>query len=220
MSSPTERRTASPTRRRPVSMEEYTGRERSPPPDPAESAAAEIPVPNSPTPTGRTFQDNFNSPQMPASPTGGQGLTQEALIEVLRNQHQNIVQQQNLIAGQGAQISELTKLVSGLVQTKLNAKRMSVRQRQKRREKLQKKLLRPVHREQDHCSPQRPRNLTQNILEAVEERWRVTYRTVHNLRSKIQEEDMRSTPGYPSESDLDRGCVFWMSATQRNCRRQ
>ena len=97
-------------------MEEYTGRERSPPPDPAESAAAEIPVPNSPTPTGRTFQDNFNSPQMPASPTGGQGLTQEALIEVLRNQHQNIVQQQNLIAGQGAQISELTKLVSGLVQ--------------------------------------------------------------------------------------------------------
>ena len=26
------------------------------------------------------------------------------------NQHQNIVQQQNLIAGQGAQISELTKL--------------------------------------------------------------------------------------------------------------
>ena len=53
---------------------------------------------------------------MPASPTGGQGLTQEALIEVLRNQHQNIVQQQNLIAGQGAQISELTKLVSGLVQ--------------------------------------------------------------------------------------------------------
>ena len=220
MSSPTERRTASPTRRRPVSMEEYTGRERSPPPDPAESAAAEIPVPNSPTPTGRTFQDNFNSPQMPASPTGGQGLTQEALIEVLRNQHQNIVQQQNLIAGQGAQISELTKLVSGLVQTKLNAKRMSVRERQKRREKLQKKLLRPVHREQDHCSPQRPRNLTQNILEAVEERWRVTYRTVHNLRSKIQEEDMRSTPGYPSESDLDRGCVFWMSATQRNCRRQ
>ena len=99
-----------------MSMEEYTGRERSPPPDPAESAAAEIPVPNSPTPTGRTFQDNFNSPQMPASPTGGQGLTQEALIEVLRNQHQNIVQQQNLIAGQGAQISELTKLVSGLVQ--------------------------------------------------------------------------------------------------------
>ena len=97
-------------------MEEYTGRERSPPPDPAGSAAAEIPVPNSPTPTGRTFQDNFNSPQMPASPTGGQGLTQEALIEVLRNQHQNIVQQQNLIAGQGAQISELTKLVSGLVQ--------------------------------------------------------------------------------------------------------
>ena len=116
MSSPTERRTASPTRRRPVSMEEYTGRERSPPPDPAESAAAEIPVPNSPTPTGRTFRDDFNSPQMPASPTGGQGLTQEALIEVLRNQHQNIVQQQNLIAGQGAQISELTKLVSGLVQ--------------------------------------------------------------------------------------------------------
>ena len=116
MSSPTERRTASPTRRRPVSMEEYTGRERSPPPDPAENAAAEIPVPNSPTPTGRTFQDTFNSPQMPASPTGGQGLTQEALIEVLRNQHQNIVQQQNLIAGQGAQISELTKLVSGLVQ--------------------------------------------------------------------------------------------------------
>ena len=54
-------------------MEEYTGRERSPPPDPAESAAAEIPVPNSPTPTGRTFQDTFNSPQMPASPTGGQG---------------------------------------------------------------------------------------------------------------------------------------------------
>ena len=53
---------------------------------------------------------------MPASPTGGQGLTQEALIEVLRNQHQDIVQQQNLIAGQGAQISELTKLVSGLVQ--------------------------------------------------------------------------------------------------------
>ena len=53
---------------------------------------------------------------MPASPTGGQGLTQEALIEVLINQHQNIVQQQNLIAGQGAQISELTKLVSGLVQ--------------------------------------------------------------------------------------------------------
>ena len=53
---------------------------------------------------------------MPASPTGGQGLIQEALIEVLRNQHQNIVQQQNLIAGQGAQISELTKLVSGLVQ--------------------------------------------------------------------------------------------------------
>ena len=53
---------------------------------------------------------------MPASPTGGQGLTQEALIEVLRNQHQNtVVQQQNLIAGQGAQISELTKLVSGLV---------------------------------------------------------------------------------------------------------
>ena len=99
-----------------MSMEEYTGRERSPPPDPAESAAAEIPVPNSPTPTGRTFQDNFSSPQMPASPTGGQGLTQEALIEVLRNQHQNIVQQQNLIAGQGAQISELTKLVSGLVQ--------------------------------------------------------------------------------------------------------
>ena len=97
-------------------MEEYTGRERSPPPDPAESAAAEIPVPNSPTPRGRTFQDNFNSPQMPASPTGGQGLTQEALIEVLRNQHQNIVQQQNLIAGQGTQISELTKLVSGLVQ--------------------------------------------------------------------------------------------------------
>ena len=97
-------------------MEEYTGRERSPPPDPAESAAAGIPVPNSPTPTGRTFQDDFNSPQMPASPTGGQGLTQEALIEVLRNQHQNIVQQQNLIAGQGAQISELTKLVSGLVQ--------------------------------------------------------------------------------------------------------
>ena len=43
-------------------------------------------------------------------------MTQEALIEVLRNQHQNIVQQQNLIAGQGAQISELTKLVSGLVQ--------------------------------------------------------------------------------------------------------
>ena len=103
-------------RRRPVSMEEYTGRERSPPPDPAGSAAAEIPVPNSPTPTGRTFQDNFNSAQMPASPTGGQGLTQEALIEVLRNQHQNIVQQQNLIAGQGEQISELTKLVSGLVQ--------------------------------------------------------------------------------------------------------
>ena len=99
-----------------MSMEEYTGRERSPPPDPAGSAAAEIPVPNSPTPTGRTFQDDFNSPQMPASPTGGQGLTQEALIEVLRNQHQNIVQQQNLIAGQGAQISELTKLVSGLVQ--------------------------------------------------------------------------------------------------------
>ena len=99
-----------------MSMEEYTGRERSPPPDPAESAAAGIPVPNSPTPTGRTFQDDFNSPQMPASPTGGQGLTQEALIEVLRNQHQNIVQQQNLIAGQGAQISELTKLVSGLVQ--------------------------------------------------------------------------------------------------------
>ena len=97
-------------------MEEHTGRERSPPPDPAESAAAEIPVPNSPTPTGRTFQDTFNLPQMPASPTGGQGLTQEALIEVLRNQHQNIVQQQNLIAGQGAQISELTKLVSGLVQ--------------------------------------------------------------------------------------------------------
>ena len=97
-------------------MEEYTGRERSPPPDPAENAAAEIPVPNSPTPTGRTFQDTFNSPQMPASPTGGQELTQEALIEVLRNQHQNIVQQQNLIAGQGAQISELTKLVSGLVQ--------------------------------------------------------------------------------------------------------
>ena len=53
---------------------------------------------------------------MPASPTGGQGLTQEALIEVLRNQRQNIVHQQNLIAGQGAQISELTKLVSGLVQ--------------------------------------------------------------------------------------------------------
>ena len=99
-----------------MSMEEYTGRERSPPPDPAESAAAGIPVPNSPTPTGRTFQDDFNSPQMPASPTGGQELTQEALIEVLRNQHQNIVQQQNLIAGQGAQISELTKLVSGLVQ--------------------------------------------------------------------------------------------------------
>ena len=90
--------------------------EESPPPDPTGSAAAEIPVPNSPTPTGRTFQDNFNSPQMPASPTGGQGLTQEALIEVLRNQHQNIVQQQNLIAGQGPQISELTKLVSGLVQ--------------------------------------------------------------------------------------------------------
>ena len=43
-------------------------------------------------------------------------MTQEALIEVLRNQRQNIVQQQNLIAGQGAQISELTKLVSGLVQ--------------------------------------------------------------------------------------------------------
>ena len=41
-------------------MEEHTGRERSPPPDPAESAAAEIPVPNSPTPTGRTFQDTFN----------------------------------------------------------------------------------------------------------------------------------------------------------------
>ena len=104
--------------------------------------------------------------------------------------------------------------------TKLNAKRMSVRERQKRKEKLQRKLLRPVHREQDHCSPQHPRNLTQNILEAVEERWRVTYRTVHNLRSKIQEEDMRSTPGYPSESDLDRGCVFWTSATQRNCKRQ
>ena len=86
-----------------MSMEEYTGRERSPPPDPAENAAAGIPVPNSPTPTGRTFQDDFNSPQMPASPTGGQGLTQEALIEVLRNQHQNIVQQQNLIAGQGAE---------------------------------------------------------------------------------------------------------------------
>ena len=85
---------------------------------------------------------------------------------------------------------------------------VSVRERQKRREKLQRKLPRPVHREQDHCSPQHPRNLTQNILEAVEERWRVTYRTVHNLRSKIQEEDMRSTPGYPSESDLDRGCVF------------
>ena len=61
-------------------------------------------------------RDTFNSPQMPASPTGGQGLTQEALIEVLRNQRQNIVQQQNLIAGQGAKISELTKLVSGLVQ--------------------------------------------------------------------------------------------------------
>ena len=44
--------------------------------------------------------------------------------------------------------------------------------------------------------------------------------TVHNLRSKIQEEDMRSTPGYPSESDLDRGCAFWTSATQRNCKRQ
>ena len=99
-----------------MSMEEHTDRERSPPPDPAENAAAEIPVPNSPTPTGRTFQDTFNPPQMPTSPTGGQGLTQEALIEVLRNQHQNIVQQQNLIAGQGAQISELTKLVSGLVQ--------------------------------------------------------------------------------------------------------
>ena len=53
---------------------------------------------------------------MPASHGGGQGLTQEALIEVLRNQRQNIVQQQNLIAGQGVQISELTKLVSGLVQ--------------------------------------------------------------------------------------------------------
>ena len=214
-------------RRRPVSMEEYTGRERSPPPDPAESAAAEIPVPNSPTPTGRTFQDDFNSPQTPASPTGGQGLTQEALIEVLRNQHQNIVQQQNLIAGQGAQISELTKLVSGLVQMQTDvlkdqAQREADERERKaeRREKLQRKLLRPVHREQDHCSPQRPRNLTQNILEAVEERWRVTYRTVHNLRSKIQEGDMRSTPGYPSESDLDRGCVFWTSATQRNCRRQ
>ena len=71
---------------------------------------------HSPTLPGRTFQDTFHSPQMPASPTGGQGLTQEALIEVLRNQRQNIVQQQNLIAGQGAQISELTKLVSGLIQ--------------------------------------------------------------------------------------------------------
>ena len=40
------------------------------------------------------------------------------------------------------------------------------------------------------------------------------------LEIKIQEEDMRSTPGHPSESDLDRGCVFWMSATQRNCKRQ
>ena len=34
---------ASNKHKRPVSMEEYTGRERSPPPDPAESAA-EIPV--------------------------------------------------------------------------------------------------------------------------------------------------------------------------------
>ena len=34
-----------------MSMEEHTDRERSPPPDPAENAAAEIPVPNSPTPT-------------------------------------------------------------------------------------------------------------------------------------------------------------------------
>ena len=37
---------------------------------------------------------------------------------------------------------------------------------------------------------------------------------------RIQAEGMRSAPGCPSESDLDRGCVFWMSATQRNYKRQ
>ena len=84
------------------------------------------------------------------------------------------------------------------MQTDVLKDQVQLRERQKRRGKLQKKLLRPAHREQDHCSPH-PRNLTQN----VEERWRVTHRTVHNLRSKIQEEGMRSTPGCPSESDLD-----------------
>ena len=106
MSSPAERRTASPTRRRPVSMEEYTGRERS---------HHEIQqVRTALLQRGERFK--IHSTPLRCLRVLQEGLTQEALVEVLRNQHQNIVQQQNLIAGQGAQISELTKLVSGLVQ--------------------------------------------------------------------------------------------------------
>lgn len=37
--------------------------------------------------------------------TGGQGLTQEVLIEVLRSQHQNITQQHQQIGGQYADSS-------------------------------------------------------------------------------------------------------------------
>ena len=219
MSSPTERRTASPARRRPVSMEERTDRERSPPPDQAESAAAEIPVPNSPTPTGRTFQD-----KMPASPTGGQGLMQEALIEILRNQHQNIVQQQNLIAGQGAQISELTKLVSGLVQMQTDVLKDQAQREADERERKAEEERKAAEEAATSSTPRAGSLFTSAPKKSDSKysgsRWRVTYRTVHNLRSKIQEEGMRSTPGYPSENDLDRGCVFWMSATQRNCKRQ
>ena len=161
--------------------------ERSLPPDPAESAAAE--GTEQPYPNGENVSRYIQLTSDACESNRWTGLTQEALIEVLRNQHQNIVQHQNLIAGQGARISELTKLVSGLVQMQT-----------------------------DVLKDQAQREADERERKAEEER--VTYRTVHNLRSKIQEEGMRSTPGYPSENDLDRGCVFWMSATQRNCKRQ
>ena len=52
---------------------------------------------------------------MPASPTEGQGLTQKALIEVLRNQHRNKVQTAELDCWTRSPNSELTEPVSGLV---------------------------------------------------------------------------------------------------------
>ena len=93
--------------------------------------------------------------------------------------------------------SELTKLVSGLVQMQTDVLKD---QAQRKADERERKVEEKRKAAEEAATSSAPFTLAPKKSDSKYQR--------------IQAEGMRSAPGCPSESDLDRGCVFWMSATQ------